>query len=487
MSERVWYRSLYWRIALGIIVLLIAVLVAQAIAFAWLVSRSPEALPPRALQQSARALAFELETSLAQDPALDLDGFVQDRVAALSRPIVLLWRDGRVFAAGVDAPPAWLLEATRGRLERGRAGQGPFGGAGGFGGLPGGFPGRRPLGIAPVRTADGIGGLIAVLPGPALRTVLRELGPMLFAVAAALTIGGTAIAALLIFGPAHRRLRGLEAAARELGAGHRVAPVQDTGGDEIATVARSFNDMASEIVRRAEALQASDRVRRQLLADVSHELMTPLTAMRGYLETLRLPDLRLEPASRERYLGIVLEETLRLEHIIGDLLDLSRLEAGGMPLAMTAVRVADLFDRVRSRHERPLQEKGVSLHARVAPGAEVVEGDADRLEQALQNLAANALRHTPAGGVIRLAAEPLGDGRIRLAVSDTGAGITPEHLPFVFDRFFKADAARAGGGSGLGLSIVRAIAEQHGGTVNARSTPGVETVFEIILPRARPG
>jgi two-component system sensor histidine kinase BaeS len=309
---------------------------------------------------------------------------------------------------------------------------------------------------------------------------------MLLAVATALTIGGTAVAALLVFGPAHRRLRSLEAAARELGAGHPAAPVPDTGGDEIATVARSFNRMASEIVRRAQALQAADRARRQLLADVSHELMTPLTAMRGYLETLRLPDLPLNATARDRYLGIVLEETLRLEHIIGDLLDLARLEAGGTTLSITPVRVADLFERVRSRHERLLIEKGVSLQTRLAPGAEQVEGDGDRLEQALQNLAANALRHTPAGGVITLIAEPLDAGRLRLAVADTGEGIAAEHLPYVFDRFFKADAARASGGSGLGLSIVRAIAEQHGGSVGARSTPNVETLFEMLLPRVQP-
>jgi signal transduction histidine kinase len=469
MSERVWYRSLYWRIALGIILLLIAVLVAQASVFLWLISRAPEAVPPRALQQSARLVAHELGTALARSPSLDLQRFVDDRVRALSRPIVLVWHDGRVFAGGIDEAPDWLVQAARARLERRRPGV--------FGRM------LRGIGLAPVGQDGEPDGIVAVLSGPPLGTVLRELGPILVLAALALTVGGTAIAALLIFGPAHRRLRGLEAAARQLGAGNASAHAPDAGGDEIATVARSFNAMAAEIVRRADALQAADRARRQLLADVSHELMTPLTAMRGYLETLRLPDLPVDSAARERYLGIVLEETLRLERIIGDLLDLARLEAGGTAFTMGTVSVRDLFDRVRSRHERILLEKQVDLTVRIAPGADQLRGDGERLEQALQNLAANALRHTPPGGRIALTAEPAGAGRIRLAVTDTGLGIPPEHLPHVFDRFYKADTARAGpGGSGLGLSIVRAIVERHGGEVRARSTPHVETVFEIDLP-----
>ena len=482
MRERVWYRSFYWRIGLGIILLLVVVLAAQAAFFLWLVSRTPEALPPRALQQSARALALELESSLAQDPGLDLERFVRDRVSALSRPIVLVWHDGRVVAAGIDHPPAWLVQAARTRLDR--QGEARLPERQNEARAPGSRS-PRALGLALVRSEGTALGMLAVLPGPPLRMVLRELGPLLLAVAMVLTIGGTALAALLIFGPAHRRLRGLESAARRLGAGEGGARAPDSGGDEISSVARSFNAMAAEIVQRADALQAADRARRQLLADVSHELMTPLTAMRGYLETLRLPGLALEPAARDRYTAIVLEETLRLERLIGDLLDLARLEAGGTSLSLVTVPVADVFERVRHRHERPLLEKQIELDERIAPGADTVFADPDRVEQALQNLAANALRHTPSGGRVTLSADRLEDGRIALAVADTGGGIPPEHLPHVFDRFYKADASRAGaGGSGLGLSIVKAIAERHGGEARARSIPGVSTVFEILLPGA---
>jgi signal transduction histidine kinase len=153
-----------------------------------------------------------------------------------------------------------------------------------------------------------------------------------------------------------------------------------------------------------------------------------------------------------------------------------------------AVPVDWLFARVAERHEVAMRDRGIQLERRIAPGAERVDGDARRLEQVMQNLAANAVRHTGGGGRIRLDAEPR-DGHVAIRVSDTGSGIAVEHLPFVFDRFYKADASRAQGdglGSGLGLSIVKAIVEGHGGTIAVSSAPGRGTTFEIVLetPRA---
>jgi signal transduction histidine kinase len=235
-----------------------------------------------------------------------------------------------------------------------------------------------------------------------------------------------------------------------------------------------------ELTNRARALEGADTARRQLLADVSHELMTPLTAMRGYIETLGMSKLQLDPSTRERYMRIVTEETHRLERIIGDLLDLARLESGGTSFRRERVDVNTIFTRVAARHERELRQRGVRLAHHVDPGAEYVIGDSDRLEQALQNLAANALRHTPEGGEIRLGSSIVPEGSI-LTVRDTGPGIPEEHLPLIFERFYKVDAARkAAGGSGLGLSIVKAIVERHGGRITARNDNGA--VFEIVLP-----
>jgi two-component system sensor histidine kinase ResE len=209
-----------------------------------------------------------------------------------------------------------------------------------------------------------------------------------------------------------------------------------------------------------------------------------------------MPELALDEATRERYLGIIGDETARLERIIGDLLDLARLEGGGVAFSIADVQVSDLFDRVAARHERACGQQQVTIEQRIEPGASTVSGDRDRLEQALQNLAGNALRYAPPLSTIHLVARPGGDG-VTISVEDAGPGIPAEHLPHVFDRFYKAEPARtvswtadgdaeaASNGSGLGLSIVKAIVERHGGHITVESRPG-RTVFEFTLGSRTP-
>jgi signal transduction histidine kinase len=243
--------------------------------------------------------------------------------------------------------------------------------------------------------------------------------------------------------------------------------------------------MADDLSTRASALAASDRARRQLLADVSHELMTPLAAIRGYTETLAMPELTIDTPTQQRYLGIIGDETQKLESLIGDLLDLARLEGGGGTLTIEEVPVRELFGRISDRHGPALRDRRISLDLSVTPPDLTVEGDAQKLEQAMQNLAANAIRHTPEGGRLELSGQASEDEAI-FVVRDTGPGIPPEHLPHIFERFYKADAARrasAMAGSGLGLSIVQAIVSRHGGTVTASNAPDGGAVFEIRIPR----
>ena len=329
-------------------------------------------------------------------------------------------------------------------------------------------------------------GIVAV-PGtaPPLSVSLRETAPTLTIAGIALLAAGSAIVAFLIFRPTRRRLQTLEHAARSLGEGRTDVRADESGGDEVSALSVTFNAMARDLEARATALAESDRARRQLLADVSHELMTPLSAIRGYVETLTMQELRIDEPTRARYLEIVEEETHKLEAINGDLLDLARLEGGGGTLDFEPVLVDDLLRRVADRHRPVLLERNITLTTTAAAGTPLIWGDADRLEQALQNVAANAIRHTPDGGVVTLRAEGFED-RVKITVSDNGPGIPPEHLPHIFDRFYKADAARAGtnvpSGSGLGLSIVRAIVHRHGGEVWADNIGGGGAVFTMILP-----
>jgi two-component system OmpR family sensor kinase len=506
-----WHRSLYWRIALGVVGFLAAMLIVQAVFFVWAVSQSGRSLPGQSPARFGVTIALDLSSALERDPQIDLTRYVHDQYAQYTHPFFVMLPDGTVITSGSATVAEPLLGMARLMLRRwaerppgSRRGERPDGprferpfpgppdgGDGsGRGGAPGflfGRGGERFARPSPILVGGRLAGVVVVPPQAPFGFLLGRFAPMLAVVAIGVLIVGSVLTSVMIFGPARRRLRSLETAARRLGAGDLTVRAPDRGGDEIAAVASAFNAMAGDLSARAEALAASDRVRRQLLADVSHELTTPVTAMRGYLETLTMPELTLDEATRSRYLGIISDETNRLERLIGELLDLARLDGGGGTLQIEPVPVAELFARVTARHEHAADSAGVVLATDIAQGAAEVDGDRGRLEQALQNLAANAIRYAPRGSTLRLAARPVSGG-IALSVEDAGVeGIAQEHLPHVFDRFYKADASRAGvkGGSGLGLSIVKAIVERHGGTISVASRPG-RTVFEMVLPAHAP-
>jgi signal transduction histidine kinase len=537
-----WYRSLYWRIAVGFIACVAILLIVQGFLFVWMMARAGSTVPNQPPDRLAQTIAVDVAQALERDAALDVERYVRQEYAADSQPFVVLLADGRVLEIGARFPEALKSEARERlnalknvdpqRLARG----GPFGRGGPFrpgdrgpmmppdGDRPPGAPfpprdgrapfdperqpaqsdgtvgprsgrpnDRRPGGPRPMPpfqtgrpwpiVANGtLAGLVVVPPQPPFRFLLTRYAPTLLTVAGVTLVVGGVLAALVIFGPTRRRLKAVEDAARRLGAGDLTARAPSTGDDEVSAVASAFNAMAHDLAARTEALMNADRVRRQLLADVSHELNTPVTAMRGYLETLSMPEMRLDETTRARYLGIVADETARLERIIGDLLELARLEGGGGALKFEKFRIEELFARVAARHERTAESARIRLETVIDAGAETIEGDRTRLEQALQNLAANALRYAPAGTTVRLQAR--NDGTtVALLVSDEGPGIPPEHLQRVFDRFYKVDESRvaqldAAAGSGLGLSIVKAIVERHGGQISVDSRPG-RTVFEI--------
>ena len=527
MSDPVWYRSLYWRIASGFIAMLAILLLAQGLLFLWLTDRI-FGTPARTPAQLAALVAEDVAAELQQRPDGDLEAFVRDHFSRVYQPFLVVLISGQRASNRPTGLPPEFSRVVAGRM-RGEQGGGRFGetgvpprspltpggaetgrgpaqsepGAsarGQQGGTPteprtgpGGLGGRRmgprfPVDYAPIIVNDRQVGLVAVPSNPPpVSVALRELGPTLIWFGLGLLAVGTTLTALFVFRPAHKRLRTLEQAARALGEGRTDVRATEAGGDEVSSLARTFNRMAIDLDSRATALAASDRARRQLLADVSHELMTPLSAIRGYVETLGMADLPLDQDTRSRYLGIVEQETHKLEAIIGDLLDLARLEGGGDRLRAEPVAVEDLFRRVADRHQPVLRDRNVTLDFDIADGTPRILGDAARLEQALQNIAFNAIRHTPSGGRVSLSASAAPDG-VLITVRDTGPGIPAEHLPHVFDRFYKADAARAGtpvpSGSGLGLSIVRAIIERHGGSVSARNAPEGGALFELHLAAA---
>jgi signal transduction histidine kinase len=494
MTASTWHKSLYWRIAAGFIICVAVLLALQAALFIWLAGRGRPSGFAQSPQHLATVVSSDLSAALEANAALDVGEYVREHFGSGPHRILVVFDDGRMVSNSDQPPPDWMVVAANRWLRRdwrpfppppppppnappsmprppmrdGREG-----------------PGRpRRLIASPIVVGNRPVGLVAIVPTrPPPYPVLREFGPALAVAGIALLIAATATMSFFVFRPARRRLLSLQRAAEAISAGDTGARAPERGGDEVASLATAFNRMAGDLESRVHELQESDRSRRQLLADVSHELMTPLTAMRGYLETLSIPEAVRNDETRERYLRVVTDETLRLEAIIGDLLDLARLESGGAALEREPIAVEQLFARAAERHEGALDEKSITLRTRIDPGAETISGDARRLEQAVQNLVANAVRHTPGGGRIDLVATPVDGGRVRVIVQDTGPGIPDEHLPRIFDRFYRVDTARdpASGGSGLGLSIVRAIIEAHGGTITASSPPAGGARFEIEL------
>jgi signal transduction histidine kinase len=467
-----WYRSFYFRIGFSFVVFVVGVLVAQSVVFNLMLTRPR--FPGRSPNALAAIVAADLGSAMAQDPVLDVDDYLKREYARLS-PLYAVMKSGSV-ASNRSTPPlrADIVRSAQGVLAgtdfRRTGTERTIGGP--------------PFVMAPIQTAGELRGVV-VLPPPVLpNAISRDVGRLLTVPGTALLVTGTILAAAFIFAPARRRLKLLQDATLRLGAGDLSARAPESGGDEIADVAATFNRMATELMARDEALRASDRLRRQMLADVSHELKTPLAAMRGYVETLHMSDVALDPATRERYFATLERETSRLDRIVKDLLDLARLENGVGELDVRMFAIGRVFDHVAERHEPDATARRVRIRTHVADAADQIVADPDRIEQVIENLFANALRHTPDGGTVELTAD-VADDYVVMSVIDSGAGIPPAHIAQVFERFYKVDTARTSGsdGSGLGLSIAKAIVERHDGTIEVDSRPG-RTVFTIRLPKA---
>ncbi|MFJ6723489.1 ATP-binding protein [Streptomyces sp. NPDC091281] len=315
---------------------------------------------------------------------------------------------------------------------------------------------------APGRTDEPSG--TALSGGAVLRIVAAAAAVLAVAVAVTVAVGLRLI----------RPLRSLVAAAQR--PAERMARVPVRTDDEIGRLTAAFNDFAE----RRERLEEQ---RRSMVGDVAHELRSPLTNIRSWLEAAQDG---LTPTD-DRLLALLLDEAVLLQHVIDDLRDLAAADAGRLTLHREPVRTADVLDRVAAAHRGTAERAGVRLDRHDVGDTGELYADPLRLQQIVGNLVGNAVRHTPSGGRVALSARREGRATL-LQVADTGAGIAAEDLPHVFDRFWRADKSRTRqtGGSGLGLSIARQLAEAHGGSVTARSTVGRGSVFTVRLPHEHP-
>ncbi|MCL6547857.1 MAG: cell wall metabolism sensor histidine kinase WalK [Alicyclobacillus sp.] len=253
-------------------------------------------------------------------------------------------------------------------------------------------------------------------------------------------------------------------------------PLYESNGSKIRSVVAVLRDVTEE--RRL------DRLRKDFLANVSHELRTPLSMMQGYTEAL-LDEFGDDPVQRRELTEIIHDETMRMKRLVNDLLDLAQLESGQFQLSLRELDIVGLARRVGRKFQTLAAERDVALVTELPDQPIVVWGDADRLEQVLTNLLDNALRHTSSGG--RVSAEVgVRRSHATIRVSDTGSGIPEEDLPYIWERFYKADKARTRGtsGTGLGLAISRQIVLEHGGDIIVESAVGQGTTFTVVIPLA---
>lgn len=334
----------------------------------------------------------------------------------------------------------------------------------------------------PIEIADRVAGYLLInassLPDPAqvpgigdiqLTNFIRLVTAAIVVTSIVSLIGGIVLSRTLA-----APLGDLARVAREFGSNHPGIRAKVRGSEEMREVARAFNEMA-------DAIEQGQQLRRNLTADIAHELRTPLTVVQANLQAI-LDDVY--PLDKEE-IRRIFDQTELLAHLVGDLRLLAQVESGSLVLQRQAVDLRELLSIVVDKFEPVAAAQQITLESDLTAGAVIADADPSRIQQVLHNLIQNALTHTPAEGKVSASLRQDGASAV-IDIRDTGAGINPQQLPLIFERFYRADPSRSRdtGGSGLGLAIVRAIVEMHGGQVSAASEgiPGKGSTFSIRLP-----
>ena len=350
--------------------------------------------------------------------------------------------------------------------------------------------GRRVFSVAPIESNGVFSGyLYVVLGGQPERSIAADLRgsyalragsvALVFVLLTALVAGGGLFSALT------RRLRALD---KSLEAWSKTVPITAGAltakieGDEISALKARFDAMSGAIERQITELKMTDELRRELIANVSHDLRTPLAALRGYIETLLIKDSSgsLEVKS---HLEVALRQADQMGRLVNALFDLARLESGAVAPQFEVISIAELLQDIAMRFRITAENRGVALQTLLDMSGVMVIADVEQIERALGNLLENAIQHTPRGGQVRveMSAEP---DLVRIRVIDTGRGIAPEHLPHIFKRFYSVRDRKDLGHTGLGLAIVQRIIELHSQSVSILSKPGTGTTVEFTLHRS---
>ena len=351
---------------------------------------------------------------------------------------------------------------------------------------------RKVFSAAPVVSGGELQGyLYVVLGGQTYEALADDIGSSYVGkvslIAAVIIVGITAAVGLLVFGLLTRRLKNLSVEMRQVSSsGFERRPefvVSSSGGDEIDQLARSFATMSERIKDQFTQLKENDRLRRELVSNISHDLRTPLSAMQGYVETLIIKGESLPAEERDRYLRIARRHTVRLGTLIGDLFELSKLDSASVTPHLEAFSLAELVQDTALEFQLDSERKNIDFQIDVSSSVALTVGDIGLIQRVMENLVRNAIRFTPQGGEITISIAERPEA-IAVAVSDTGPGIPQKELPRIFDRFYRAvngEEARSDS-SGLGLAIVKRILDLHNTRISVESKVNAGTTFEFELP-----
>jgi len=345
----------------------------------------------------------------------------------------------------------------------------------------------KPFSAAPLSMGEKSGYVYVILRGRSYDRSLEMLqnsyylqsglSTFFFAILATLLAGLSLIFVLT------RRLKNLSSAVTAFERGQYDYRLEIKGRDELGSLARGFNEMAASVEKGIEELHRAENQRSDLIANISHDLRSPLTSIRGHLETIVLKDAKLSSRERREFLETILRNVSSFQKLVEELFDLARLESKQTAPELEVIRMAELVQDVVLKLKPRAEEAGLLLEMNIPGDLPGISGDMGMLERVLTNLLENALSHTPEGGRITVGIQA-DKGELRIDITDTGPGIAYEDLPHVFERFYRADKSRDRRipGTGLGLAIVKGIMELHGGRVSAESPPGSGAHFILTLP-----
>lgn len=417
------------------------------------------------------AIGTLMHSMMAVNPGIEV--YVLDTAGAILKYVAL---EGEVKARRVDLAPvrAFLAAPTHTGLLLGDDPRAPGD--------------RKIFSAAPVLEQGALRGYVYIIlagqeyvgaASTLAGSYFLRLGSRSVLIALAFTLLTGLLAIWLLTKSSTRLLDGI----RRFQAGERGARIAHAGRGQLAQVAITFNDMAATIERQMDDLKGLDKLRKELIANVSHDLRTPIAAVQGYAETLLLKEHELTADERRAHLGVIMQSTRRLKDLVDDLFTLSKLESGQVKLDLEPISLGELVHDVVNKLRLHAQERQVSVNIIMAEDLPIVEVDVKKIDRVLQNLLHNGIKFCRPGDRITIALEGR-QGAVEVRISDTGAGIPQEELPYIFDRYFSGKRARPGEGSGLGLAIVKRIVELHGSTVRVASHVNEGAQFSFSL-RAR--